>query len=248
VNTRAAKTILVREVRVHLRDRASVISSVARSILWLVVFGGGFGAARFSGLQVNYQEFLFPGVIAMSLLFTSIRSGTSVIWDREFGFMKEILVSPASRFSIMAGKVAGGAAIAVMEGTIILFIGPIFGAKLTLFKVAASIALMFFISISLVSIGLIVATVMKTFEGFQTIMTFLIMPMFFMSGALFPINTLPQWMTPIVAVNPLTYGVDALRIVLLGIGQHSIITDLAVLAAAAVATVALGSQAFRNRE
>ncbi len=248
MNIRAAKTILVREVRVHLRDRANVISSVARSVLWLIVFGGGFGAARFSGLAVDYQEFLFPGVIAMSLLFTSIRSGTSVIWDREFGFMKEILVSPASRFSIMAGKVAGGAAIAAMEGTIILLLGPLFGAKLTLANVLASIALMFLISISLVSIGLIVATVMKSFEGFQTIMTFLIMPMFFMSGALFPINTLPAWMTPIVSANPLTYGVDALRIVLLGIGQHSMATDLAVMAAAAASTMALGSQAFKNRD
>lgn len=245
---RAVKTIWVRELRVHLRDRANVISSVARSVLWLLVFGGGFGAARFSGLEVGYQEFLFPGIIAMSLLFTSIRSGISVIWDREFGFMKEILVSPASRFSIMAGKMLGGSTIAVVEGLIILLLGPLFGIKLSAFGVLACLFFMFLISFSLVSIGLIVSSIMKTFEGFQSIMTFLIMPMFFMSGALFPIDKLPSWMTPIVSLNPLTYGVDALRQILVGVGKYGILFDIFVLSLAAVVTMAGGVRAFRNRE
>jgi ABC-2 type transport system permease protein len=245
---RAVKTIWLRELKVHIRDRASLVSSVARSILWLIVFGGGFQVARFPGLVVNYQEFIFPGVVAMSLLFTSMRSGISVLWDREFGFMKEILVSPASRFSIMAGKVLGGATIAMIEALIVLLLGPLFGAKLSILKVLVCVGLMLLISLSLVSLGLIVSSIMKTFEGFQTIMTFLIMPMFFMSGALFPIDQLPAWMAPVIAINPLTYGVDALRLTLVGVGKNGMALDVYVLAAAACVTMSVGVRAFNNRE
>jgi len=248
MRVRAVKTIWLREVKVYYRDKGSRISSIARSILWLLVFGGGFGAARFQGLQVGYQEFLFPGIVAMSLLFTSIRSGISVIWDKEFGFMKEILVSPASRFEIMAGKVLGGSTIAMTEAIIILLLGPFVGAKLTVSNVIISIAIMFLTSLSLVSIGLIASSIMKTFEGFNTIMTFLIMPMFFLSGALFPVDKMPSWMAPVVAINPLTYGVDAMRWTLVGIGNHDILTDIGILAVAALATMSLGVRAFNSRE
>ncbi|MFH0863218.1 MAG: ABC transporter permease [Candidatus Altiarchaeota archaeon] len=248
MNIRAVKTIWLRECRVYYRDKAGRISSIARSVLWLVVFGGGFGAARFQGLGVDYQEFLFPGILAMSLLFTSIRSGISVIWDKEFGFMKEILVSPASRFEIMAGKVLGGSTIAMTEACIILLLGPLVGANLTPLNVVASIALMLLISLSLVSIGLIASSIMKTFEGFNTIMTFLIMPMFFLSGALFPVEQMPSWMSYVVAVNPLTYGVDALRWVLVGVGHTPLAIDLAVLGLAAAVTMGFGVRAFNNRD
>jgi ABC-2 type transport system permease protein len=245
---RAIRTIWLRECKVYYRDKAGRISSICRSVLWLVVFGGGFGAARFQGLEVGYQEYIFPGIVAMSLLFTSIRSGISVIWDKEFGFMKEILVSPASRFTVMAGKVLGGATIAMTEACVLLLMGPFVGAKLTVLNVLGSVAIMLLTSLSLVSIGLIASSIMKTFEGFNTIMTFLIMPMFFLSGALFPIDKMPFWMAPVVAINPLTYGVDALRWTLVGVGHNSILVDLAVLAFAAAVTMSLGVRAFNNRE
>ncbi|MFH1055184.1 MAG: ABC transporter permease [Candidatus Altiarchaeota archaeon] len=248
MNLRAVKVIWLRELKVHIRDRARVISGIARSILWMVVFGAGFGAARFTGLEVNYQEFLFPGVVAMSLLFTSMQSGISVIWDKEFGFLKEILVSPASRFSIMAGKLIGGATIAVMEGAIVLLMGPFIGVKLTVAKFLLCVALMFLSSLSLVGIGLIIASVMKSFEGFQVIMTFFIMPMFFLSGAIFPIDKIPKWMAPLTAIDPLTYGVDALRTVLIGVGYHQLGVDIAVMAAAAVVAAIIGTRAFRLGE
>jgi ABC-2 type transport system permease protein len=247
MSLRAVKTIWLRECKVYYRDKAGRISSVCRSILWLVVFGGGFGAARFQGLGVDYQEFLFPGILAMSLLFTSIRSGISVIWDSEFGFMKEILVSPASRVEIMAGKVLGGSTIAMAEACIILVLGPLVGANLTVLNVIACIALMLLMSLTLVSIGLIASSVMKTFEGFNTIMTFLIMPMFFLSGALFPVSQMPSWMAPIVAVNPLTYGVDAMRWTLISEGSYPILSDLAFLLIAALVTMSLGVRAFNLR-
>jgi len=248
MSLRAVRSIWLRELKVHIRDRARVVSSISRSVLWLVIFGGGLGAARFAGLGVNYQEFLFPGVIAMSILFTSMHSGISVIWDKEFGFMKEILVSPASRFDIMAGKVAGGSTIAVVEGVIILLLGPVIGAKLTAAKIFASVVIMFLMSLSLVSIGLIVSAVMRSFEGFQSIMTFIIMPMFFLSGAVFPLDKVPSWMTPLTIVDPLTYGVDALRIILVGVGHHGMSTNVAVMIATAVITVSAGTQAFKSGE
>ena len=243
---RAFKTIWYREIIVHFRDKASVISSIARSIIWLLIFGGGFGAARFAGLEVDYKIFLFPGVIAMSLIFTSMRSGISVIWDREFGFLKEILVSPASRISIMLGKVTGGATIATMEGSVILLLGPFFGLELTITKIVYVISLMFLSSLSLVGMGLVIASFMKSFEGFQVIMTFMIMPMFFLSGALFPLDQLPTWMTFLTKINPLTYGVDSFRIILLGFGNNNIYFNVFFLVSAAIITTVIGSKAFRN--
>jgi ABC-2 type transport system permease protein len=247
MNLRAVKTIWLRECKVYYRDKAGRISSIARSVLWLVVFGGGFGAARFQGLGTNYQEFLFPGILAMSLLFTSVRSGISVIWDSEFGFLKEILVSPARRIEILAGKVLGGSSIAMAEACIILALGPLVGAKLTVLNVVTCLAWMTLLSFTLVSIGLIASSIMKTFEGFNTIMTFLIMPMFFLSGALFPLSQMPGWMMPIVAVNPLTYGVDAMRWTLIGAGNNPLSLDLAALVFAAAVTMSLGARAFNSR-
>jgi ABC-2 type transport system permease protein len=177
-----------------------------------------------------------------------MHSGISVIWDKEFGFMKEILVSPASRFEIMAGKVLGGSTIAVVEGMIILLLGPIIGAKLTAAKIVTSITIMFLMSLSLVSIGLIVSAIMRSFEGFQSIMTFIIMPMFFLSGAVFPLDKVPSWMTPLTVLDPLTYGVDALRMTLVGVGYRSILVDVVVMTATAVVTISIGTKAFENTE
>lgn len=248
MNLRAVKVLWFRELKVQSRDKASLLSSIARPITWFLIFGSGFGAARFAGLNVDYRQFLFPGVIAMSILFTSMRSGVSVIWDREFGFMKEILVSPASRYSIMAGKVLGVATIAVAEGAIIMLIGPFFGEKLTVLAFAMSLAIMFLMSLSLVSLGLIISMIMKSFEGFQTLMTFIIMPMFFLSGAIFPLDRIPAWMIPLTQINPLTYGVDALRIAMLGMGRNTITFDIAVIVAAAAVTMAIGTKAFNNKD
>ena len=246
MNPRAIKVIWLRELRVHFRDKPRLLSSLARSILWMVIFGGGFGAARFPGLSVDYQGFLFPGVIAMSVLFTSMHSGVSVIWDREFGFMKEILVSPASRFSILAGKLFGGSSIAVMEGGLIMLLGPLMGVHMTPGKALAALFIMLLTSMSLVGIGLIIASMMKSLEGFQIIMSFFVMPMFFLSGAIFPLDKIPAWMTPLTMINPLTYGVDALRAVLMDMGHYPVVVDLAILVLAATLTSLAGTRAFQN--
>ena len=248
MKTRAIKTIWLRELKVYYRDKAGRISSIGRSLLWLLVFGGGLAATRLAGLDINYQTFIFPGIIAMSLLFTSVRSGITVIWDREFGFMKEILVSPASRSSIMAGKVFGTSTIAAGEAMIVLLLGPFVGVGIDVPKVLLCVALMFLISFTLVSIGLILSTLMKTFEGFQSIINLFIMPMFFLSGALFPLSTIPAWMTPAVDLNPLTYGVDLLRVVLTNEHFFDLGLDVVVLVFYAILTMALGVRAFNSRE
>ncbi|MBD3388413.1 MAG: ABC transporter permease subunit [Candidatus Altiarchaeales archaeon] len=245
---RALRTIALRELKVNLRNKANLVSSISRPIIWYLIFGSGFGAARFAGLNMDYREFLFPGVVAMSLLFTSMRSGISVIWDREFGFMKEILVSPSSRLNITAGKIAGTAVSAVLEGAIILVLGLLLGAHVNTISFTLSLAIMFLTSISLVSIGLIISSFMRSFEGFQTLMTFLVMPMFFLSGAIFPLGQIPSWMKPLTTVNPLTYGVDALRIILTGAGHNNLLTDLAALITAATLTTLAGTRAFKTEE
>jgi len=244
---RSIRILWLREIKTHIRDRPRVISSIVRSLLWLLIFGSGLGAARFVGLNINYQTFLFPGVIAMSLLFTSMHSGISVIWDREFGFLKEILVSPTKRSSILLGKVFGGSTIAVFEGIIILLFSFVIGVNLTVYSAIVSIVIMVLISISLVSIGLIVASVIESFEGFNTIMSFIIMPMFFLSGAVFPLDRIPQWMAPLVYINPLSYGVDALRTVILGISYFSFSLDIILIILFSLATMSLGVRAFKAR-
>lgn len=244
---KAIRILWLREVKTHVRDKPRVISSIVRSLLWLIIFGSGLGAARFAGLQINYQTFLFPGVIAMSLLFTSMHSGISVIWDREFGFLKEILVSPTKRSSILLGKVLGGSTIAVFEGIIILLLSPVVGVHITVYSAVISIAIMALISTSLVSIGLVVASIIESFEGFNTIMSFIIMPMFFLSGAVFPLDRIPEWMTPLVYINPLSYGVDALRTILLGISYFSFSLDILLILLFSLATMSLGVRAFKAR-
>ncbi|MDD5111550.1 MAG: ABC transporter permease [Candidatus Altiarchaeota archaeon] len=244
---RAIIALWYREVKAYSNDRPRIISSIVRSLLWLVIFGSGLNSARFSGLEVNYQEFLFPGVVGMSLLFTSMFAGVSVIWDREFGFLKEIVVSPITRPAMLLGKVLGGSTIAVAEALLILSCSSLIGVHVNWINLPLILLAMILISFTLVSLGLTVASFIESFEGFNTIMSFVIMPMFFMSGAVFPLSSVPEWMMPIVRLNPLTYGVDAIRTLILGISYMDLHVDFAVLAASSLLMLLLGSRAFKAR-
>ncbi|MCX6695759.1 MAG: ABC transporter permease [Candidatus Altiarchaeota archaeon] len=244
---RAVKALWYREVKAHLNDKPRVISSIVRSLLWLLIFGSGLSAARFSGLDINYQEFLFPGVIGMSLLFTSMHAGISVIWDREFGFLKEIMVSPISRVSMLLGKVLGGSTIAILEALIILLFSFVIGVHIDWINMPLILLAMLLMSLTLVSIGLTVASFIESFEGFNTIMSFIIMPMFFLSGAVFPMDKIPLWMKPLVYLNPLTYGVDAIRTLILHMTFLDIKLDFLVMFLYAILMMALGSRAFKAR-
>ena len=199
-----------REVLRFWREKSRIISSLIMPLLWLLIFGGGMRNLQLPGIN-NYQMYIFPGVLGMSILFTSIWSGISIIWDREFGFLKEILVAPVPRASIVVGKALGGGTSAFIQGFILLPLSYLIGIKLVPLSFVFLIPTMALLSVGLVCIGLLIASLMNSMEGFNFIMSLVVMPMFFTSGALFPLTTAPAWLRAVSYVNPLTYGVDLLR-------------------------------------
>jgi len=238
-------TIWLREMKRFVRARSRVISSIALPFFWLLFIGVGFGSS-FRLPNLDYISFLAPGIIGMVLLFTSMFSGLSIIWDRQFGFLKEILVAPVSRTSIMIGKTFGGATVALINGLIILLVAAGFGVMKFSLGIFPSIVFMILTSICFVSLGLIIASSMKSMEGFQAIMSFIIMPIFFLSGALFPLQNTPVWMQTIAKADPLTYGVDGLRDSLLGGGIFPLWLNLSVLFGFSVVLVLAGGYIFRK--
>jgi ABC-2 type transport system permease protein len=212
-----------RDVIRYWRDRARVGASLAQPLLYLVIFGtglasslgGGFGASA-GAAGVSYTTFIFPGVISMSVLFTSIFGAMSIVWDREFGFMRELLVAPIDRAAIAVGKTLGGATQAMIQGLILLVLAPFVGVTLSPMVVLEVVVLTFVLAFGLSAMGVALASYMRTMQGFQVVMNFLMMPMFFLSGALFPLVGLPGWMTVLTRLNPASYGIDPIRRVLLG--------------------------------
>ena len=246
-------TLWLREVKRYLRDRTRIISSFVQPLLWLVVFGAGIGAALRGGFQiagVDYQTLIFPGIVAQTLLFTSMFMGISVIWDREFGFLKEILVAPISRFSLFMGKMLGDSTDAMIQGVIVFGIALILGISFSFEAFLVCLPLMLLITIGLVSVGLIIASFIGSLESFGAIQSFINLPLFFLSGALFPITgSAPQWLQIAARLNPLTYGVDALKIVILGAPYapfqiQPLIVDVALVGVFDIAMIAVGTRAF----
>ena len=184
---RALYTLWLRELKRFIRDRARVIISFVQPLLWLVVFAAGFGA-RLVIPGIDYQQYLFPGIIGQTLLFTAMFMGISVIWDKEFGFMKEVLVSPVSRFTIFLGKMFGDSTAALFQGIIVFAFGFILGIPFDPITLLAALPVMLLITVGLVSVGLILASFMGSLENFGAIQTFINLPLFFLSGALFPIS------------------------------------------------------------
>jgi ABC-2 type transport system permease protein len=212
-------TLWLREVKRYLRDRTRIISSFFQPLLWLVVFGVGIGSSMGGAVTIpglTYQQLIFPGIIGQTMLFTSMFMGISVIWDKEFGFMKEILVAPVSRMTIFIGKMVGDSTDALIQGVIVLILGLALGIQIDVVTFLMCLPLMLLITFGLVSIGLTIASFMGSLESFGAIQSFINLPLFFLSGALFQVQSLPDWMQTIARVNPLTYGVDALRTIILG--------------------------------
>lgn len=250
---RGIYTLWKREVKRYFRERTRPISSFVQPLLWLVIFGAGLGSAiRGAGIVgFSYQEFIFPGIIGQTLLFTSMFMGISVIWDRQFGFLKEILVAPISRISIFTGKMLGVSTDSMMQGMVVLLLGPLIGVKITPMMVIAVIPLMLLITLGMVCIGLTLASFMSSLESYGTIVTFVNLPMFLLSGALFPVNNLPSWLLWAVYINPLTYGVDALRVVVLGSGYVSSIplyVDVLFLVVFDALMIIVGTYSFSLRK
>lgn len=242
-------TVWLREMIRFWRAKSRLIGSLAMPFFWLAIMGVGFGRIVPSVGGVNYTEFLLPGIIGMTLLFSSTFSGVSIIVDKQFGFLREILVAPISRLSIMLGKAFGGATTAIINGIIMITLAMIIGIHVSnILGVLISLAFMLLISLTFVSFGIAVASRISDTSGFQIIMNFFIMPTFFLSGALFPINQTPTWMQSIAYINPLFYGVDGLRHSLVGVSVFPLITDLAVLLAFCLILVSIGTYLFRKIE
>jgi ABC-2 type transport system permease protein len=245
---RALYTLWLRETKRFVRDRARVIISFVQPLLWLVVFAAGFGA-RLIIPGIGYQQYLFPGIIGQTLLFTSMFMGISVIWDKEFGFMKEILVSPVSRFTIFMGKMLGDSSAALLQGIIVFAFGFILGIPFNPLTLFAALPIMLLLTFGLVSVGLILASFMGSLENFGAIQTFINLPLFFLSGALFPISGAgtPEWLQVASAFDPLTYGIDALRTVILGVAWtplHPLYINIGIVGVFDVVMVGVGTWAF----
>jgi ABC-2 type transport system permease protein len=216
---RGAWVVAYRELLRFVSERSRMLSSFAMPLLFLVIFGAGFTQTIGSLARgVNYIQFMFPGIIAMTVLTSSLFAGISVVWDREFGFLKEILVAPIGRTGIVLGKAAGGTAVALVQSLVMLVLAPILGVKLSVGMVLTLIPVLAVLSLGLSGLGILIASFMGSQQGFQILIQVLIFPLIFMAGVFFPVNNVPLWMEVISKVNPLTYGVDAIRQVFLGSG------------------------------
>jgi ABC-2 type transport system permease protein len=203
----------LRDIKRFYRDRIRLVGAFAQPLIYLALLGTGLQAAftSFGSGDTKYVTFMFPGIVCMTVLFTAMFSAISIIWDREFGFLKEMLVAPIPRSSVAIGKVFGGGTTALMQGFILLLFMPLVGIPYNLEKIVMMMLVMFLLAISLTSFGVAFAARMKSMEAFPIIMNFILLPMFFLSGALFPLQNLPGWMQVLTKINPMTYAVDAMR-------------------------------------
>jgi|ERR1035437_5604934 ABC-2 type transport system permease protein len=235
----------LRQVKKYFRSKSRIIGSLAQPVLFLLAFGFGFGALFQKAGGGNYIQFLAPGIIAMSVLFTSIFTGVEIIWDRQFGFLKETLVAPVSRFEIMFGRTLGGATVGAIQGVIIFFLTLLVGFRpANILMLPFGLLFIFLIGILFTSLGTAIASKLEDMQGFQLIMNFLVMPIFFLSGALFPLQGLPKAMEIVTKIDPLSYGVDGLRGALTSNWIFGLATDILVLSAFAAVFLAIGSYLF----
>jgi ABC-2 type transport system permease protein len=252
------------------RDRARLIGSLAQPVLFLVVFGVGLSSAFGAGSGVlpprtTYLQFMYPGVVGMTVLMTSIFSAMSIVWDREFGFLREILVAPIDRSAVAVGKTLGGATQAMIGGVIMLVLAPLVGVQLTLAGVVEMLLLLLLLAVSLTAFGIAIASRMRSMQGFQVVMNFLMMPMLFLSGALFPLQGLPAWLAVITRFDPVTYAIAPVRVSLFSnagyparfvdaaqvtIGGYTLplVLDVAIVAVIGAAVLGFAVQALRKRD
>jgi len=242
-------TIWFREYKRYIRYKSRILTSVVTPLLWLIIFGTGLGAAvRFGNIGGAYKQFIFPGIIGQTILFTAVFSGVSVIIDRQYGFLKEILVAPITRPSVVLGKSLGISTASVIQGAVLLLLSFVVGISMTIPTFLASIILITIISLGLAGVGLIIASFTDSMEGFNLILSFIVLPMFLLSGALFPIQGLPSWLGFAVYLNPLTYGVDALRAVILNYSVFPLYADFIILVGFAAFTVFVSAYLFSIKE
>jgi len=258
---RGIYTIWYRDLLRFWHDKMRLLGSITFPLLFLFVFGSGLSARMgVLGAGFDFTQFIYPGIIGMTVLMSSFMSGVSVVWDREFGFLKEVLVAPISRAAVATGKALGAATIASLQGVLILAFAPLIGVSLSIGTVLALLPLMFLLAVSLGSFGVLLATRIRSMEAFQATMQMLMFPMVFLSGAFFPLQGLPQWMNVLVKVNPATYGIAPIRQVVLGMEPdatyaitlfgHTLTlwNEILILAGFGAAMILLAVWSFGNQE
>ncbi len=238
----------LRQLKKYFRSKSRIIGSLGQPLLFLLAFGFGFGAIYKRAGAGNYMQFLAPGIILMSVLFTAIFSGIDLIWDRQFGFLKETMIAPVSRFQIMLGKTLGGATVATIQGIIVFVLTLFVGFRIeNFYMLPVAFVVVFLVALLFTSLGIALASTMEDMQGFQLIMNFLVMPIFFLSGALFPLQGVPKALDIIAALDPLSYGVDGLRYSFLNsTTAFGMATDLTVLLVLTAALLGVGSYLFER--
>ncbi len=234
----------LRQLKRYLRSPARMVGSLGQPLLFLLALGFGFGPVFQRAGSGDYFSFLVPGVIAMSILFTAVFSGIEIIWDRQFGFLKETLVAPVSRVTIMIGRTLGAATVSLAQGIIVLALATAFGFRFPLHAIPLAFLFMALIALLFSAFGTAIGSILEDMQGFPLVMNFLMMPLFFLSGALFPLEGLPRALHVVTRLDPLSYGVDGLRLALTGVTVFNASIDLAVLGVITVGLTAVGAWLF----
>lgn len=239
----------LRQLKRYFRSRSRMIGSLGQPLLFLVALGFGFGPIFEKAGQGNYMQFITPGIIAMGILFTAVFTGIEIIWDKQFGFLKETMVAPISRLQIMVGRTLGGATVATIQGIIVFTLTLLIGFRpVSMALIPVAVLFMFLIALAFTALGTAIASLLDDMQGFQLIMNFVVMPTFFLSGALFPLQGLPEAIGLVAKADPLTYGIDGLRGVLTNTSHFGLHVDLAVLSIMVAVLVAVGSYLFSKIE
>jgi ABC-2 type transport system permease protein len=235
----------LREVKRFFRSKSRIVGALGQPLLFLLALGYGLGSVFQAAGQGSYIEFLAPGIIGMSIIFTSIFNGMQVIWDRQFGFLKETLVAPVSRLSIMFGRTLGGASVAALQGCLVLVLTLFVGFHpYSWALVPAAVLVMLLVATLFSALGMMVASLLRDMQGFQLIMNFMVMPLFFLSGAIFPLSSAPPLLQLIARFDPLSYGIDAMRTLLINESAYGLGLDITVLCGVTALFLVLGSYFF----
>jgi ABC-2 type transport system permease protein len=234
-----------RELKVFTREKSRIIGSVVNPLIWLVAFGGGLGSFLDIG-STGYIGFIFPGVLMLTVLFTAIFFGLYIVMDKKIDFFKSVLVAPIARVTLFTGKMLGGCTDAFLQAAILLFFGIFFGIPYTPYSLSIMVVFILLLSMAITSLGLAIGSMLNSFEGFGLIQSFVIMPLFFLSGALYPLDNIPSWMVVVTRANPLTYIVDGMRGGLYGINAFPMSLDLGVAILFAAVLIAVGTYAFNR--
>ena len=249
MDTNTVYVLWLRDMKRFIRARSRIIGMLMMPIFFLLGLGLGLGSLIHLGTGGSYFDFIVPGIIGMSLLFTSVFTGSAVLWDRQFGFLKEILVTPNSRTSIVVGRIAGGGTTAILQSILVIAIAMIIGFKIDMTQYTIlAVVFMALIAATFIGLGLTLGSLINDFQGFQLVTSFFTMPLFFLSDSIFPVTSLPAFVKYVIYLNPLTYGVDGLRNTLLGAGTFPIGTDLIAMAISTTIMVYIAVYAFNRTD